>query len=193
MWLKKILSFIIKKPNMRYILFLFTLFIISCGQNSNKQKVDNTDTTVVKTDSITIPTYNFAKHDDINVFIDDLSKAIAANDRNGVAQMTEFPFTDHWKEFLTGNDVGKQQIEDLSAKNANEFTSKYDKLFIPELQNEIKNKKFRGFEKNEHVPDIINEDEYLILAEAPVNKRQYGLAIRKANGVYKIYRTAFSS
>ena len=72
------------------------------------------------------------------------------------------------------------------------FFNKFDKIFIPELQNEIKNKKFRGFEMREKDPDIIKEGEYLILAEAPVNKRQYGLAIRKTTGVYKIYRTAFS-
>lgn len=178
---------------MKNLLIIATLFFFSCNQSTNKEKKSETDSTNTSTDTTATSSYNYAKHDDINIFINDLATAISNKDKAAVAQMTEFPFTDHWPEFFAGNEAEKKNVEDLSALNATEFFNNYDKIFIPELQNEIKNKKFRAHEKNEHVTDIINEGEYLILAEAPINKRQYGLAIRKTTGVYKIYRMAFSS
>jgi hypothetical protein len=177
-----------------FIGILATWLFFACNNKSDK-KADNTDSSNLSPDTTIAvkPEYNFAGHDSINIFIDDLAKAIAANDRKGVTQMTQFPFTDHYNEFLTGNEKVDVSLEDLSAKNALEFLNKFDRLFIPELQQQIKNRNYRGFEKNEHVPDIIAEGEYLIMADAPINKRQYGLAIKKIDGKYKIYRTAFSS
>src|SRR5687767_10654211 len=177
---------------MKNLLIITTLLFFSCNQNSNKEERSETDSISTSTDTTATTSYNYARHDDINIFMNDLATAISNNDKAAVAQMTEFPFTDHWPEFFYGTVKEKKELEDLSALNATIFFNKFDKIFIPELQNEIKNKKFRGFEMREKDPDIIKEGEYLILAEAPVNKRQYGLAIRKTTGVYKIYRTAFS-
>ena len=169
------------------------LTILSCkSKDSKKEETKNSDTTLTTNPSVT-PAYNFARHDDINVFMDDLSKAAAAGDKMAIAQMTNFPFEDKWPQFVTGNEKDTSKWQSFGAVDSAEYVGKFDNLYIPYLVEAMKQKKYRGWEKNEHVPDIIEEGEYLIMAEAPINKRQYAIAIKKINGVYKIFRTAFSS
>lgn len=172
---------------------ILSMILLSCkSKDSKTEQATSTDTSTT-TNPSSMPAYNFARHDDIDVFMNDLASAASAGDKAAIARMTSFPFIDKYPQFASGNEKDSSEYESLAASDSTVFISKFDNLFIPDLINAMKLKKYRGFEKNEHVDDIIAEGEYLIMAEAPINKRQYALAIKKINGVYKIYRTAFSS
>src|SRR5687767_13977432 len=105
--------------------FIMTLvlgsMLLSCKSKDSKIKETiGSDTTVAK------GAYNFEKHGDITVFIEDLSKAEAAGDKMAIAQMTCFPFVDQWPQFATGNEKDSSGIASLAAVDLAEFIVKFD-------------------------------------------------------------------
>ncbi len=72
--------------------------------------------------------YNYTDHNDIRVFIDDLTKAVFLNDKVAIAKMFNYPFIDYW-----GNDPLNNKAKSLNCKNSSELFEKFDKIFTKEI------------------------------------------------------------
>ncbi len=191
------------KRFMRYVIIPVAVLVISCNNhNSAKEKSSKTDTiqigdTVAEIIDIPMPSphYDFEKHDDINVFMSDLAAAFVSSDSTTISGMMHFPFKDDWIRFITaGNTPLKKGTPDLNCIDSVDFLTKYRIIFAKQIATPVRNKVFRGHDKNSNgeAMDLIEEGEYVIEGEYD-GVRAYGLAIKKFNGKYKIYRTAFSS
>ena len=163
-------------------------------QNDTVGLKPSSNTTEVKPTSaneITLSNgYNFDKHNDIKIFINDLAKAVSTDDKNSIAQMINFPFVDEW------GDNSYNQSPPLGCKTANQFFEKYDKIFLTNLKNAIISKKYRAADNSDEMfSDVIENGEYLIEPKTKyVGKRPDNmLGIKKVNGKFKIYAIKFYS
>jgi len=136
--------------------------------------------------------YNFDKHNDIKVFVNDLAKAVSSGDKNSISQMINFPLIDTW-----GDNPGNQSPS-FGCKNSNQFFEKYDKIFTKGVVAAIKNKKYRAADNSDEMfEDVIENGEYLIEGDGNIDgesKRPHNmLGIKKVNGKFKVYAIKFYS
>ncbi len=133
--------------------------------------------------------YNFDKHNDIKVFMNDLAKAAGTSDKSNVAQMIKFPFVDEW-----GDNPGNQSPP-LGCKTANQLFEKYDKIFTKDMMKAISAKKYRGWVYGDLHEDVIEKGEYLIecFKDSYANRPCNMFAIKKVNGKFKIFAIKFYS
>ena len=108
---------------------LLTIIIIAamtsfmaCGPSAKEKALQAKLDSIAKQDSIAksvqIVSYDFEKHGDIKVFIDDLIKAVNSDDKNSIAQMINLPFKDEW------GDNPYNQSTPLGCKTENQFFEK---------------------------------------------------------------------
>jgi len=161
--------------------------------NNSQTKTDksiSSTTSTAKTNQTIVKTfsggYNFDKHNDIKIFIDDLAKAVSTGDKNNIAQMINFPLIDTW-----GDNPGNQSPS-LGCKNINQFFEKYDKIFTNDIIKAITNKKYREGIGGQ---DAFNKGEYGIdcFKNYYDNRPCIMFGIKKVNGKFKIYAIKFSS
>ena len=129
-------------------------------------------------------TYHYETHADFTSFWSDFQKAVAANNRDAVLQMTAIPFTDKYQEIYFDAYGGEKP---LTANTAEAFLKNYDKIMLPETILAIQNNAYRGYEYDDIVGgDAINEGEYVLEVSTPQKTRSYNLAFSKVNGVFKL-------
>ena len=124
-------------------------------------------------------TYQFEKHDDFQVFWQDLQKAVRQKDKTAVAKMLNYPFSDY-------------EHSPMIFLNETEFLAQYDELFNAKMIKLIETNSYRqGDADQEQVADTTGPDGYVI--EHENSDDGYNLVIEKVDGVYKLVRIAFYS
>ena len=172
------------KKHTRIILSIGLSFLVltSCNNSNNNKTEEASDESA---------DYNFDKHGEIAVFIDDLAKAVNNDDKNTIAQMTQFPLQDEWEGNL------EDQSTSLSCQTDKQFSEKYDKIFTPGLKKPIKAKEYRGWFNNGTGVDVIEKGEFLIDGDGNIDgeseRPRNMLGIKKIDGVFKIYAIKFYS
>lgn len=147
--------------------------------------------------------YRFDRHGDFKVFIADLRKAVAADDRAAVAKMTAQPFADFSRgsSCLPGNDPcdAQQRKQSASARNEAEAVAKYDRIVTAAVRAALKANRVRGYsrkldsgeDENGEVqaPGVIEQGEYLLENDDIHSQRVF----KRVDGVYKLQRIPFYS
>lgn len=147
--------------------------------------------------------YRYDRHGDFKVFIADLRKAVAADDRVAVAKMTARPFADfsHGSSCLPGNDPcdAQQRKQSASARDQAEVVAKYDRIVTAAVRAALKANRVRAYsrkldsgeDENGEVqaPGAIEPGEYLLENDDIHSQRVF----KRVDGVYKLQRIPFYS
>ncbi len=123
--------------------------------------------------------YQFDQHSDFTIFWHDLQLAVSTQDKQAVAKMMNFPFSDY-------------EHSPMIFQNEAEFLSQYDELFDAEMVKLIKTNQYRqGDADQSQILDAVSPEGYIIEHENSDNG--YNLVIEPVDGVYKLVRIAFYS
>ncbi|GAA0206037.1 hypothetical protein GCM10009081_21340 [Brevundimonas nasdae] len=132
-------------------------------------------------------------HARFQTFFEDFRAAVLANDREAVAAMTQFPFTD----YRPGNYCEARQACEISAasatsRNKAEFLARYDRIFTPAVIAAIRDRRLRAFQSG--VDDgegggPIVRGEHILQLDDTGDQRVFSLH----GGVYKLDRIPFYS
>ena len=138
--------------------------------------------------------YRFEQHGNFKVFFEDFRKAVLANDREAVAQMTQLPFTDFRAGYYceAGDKECTVPKDALTSRSKAEFLAKYDLIFTPEVIKAIGERKLRGHAKGENEGDSagpLAKGEYLLDLDDTNLQRVFALK----DGHYRMVRVPFYS
>ncbi|QWP77710.1 DUF1311 domain-containing protein [Lysobacter sp. K5869] len=147
--------------------------------------------------------YRYDRHGDFKIFIADLRKAVAADDRAAVAKMIAQPFADFSRgsSCLPGNDPcdEQQRKQSASARSEAEAIAKYDRIVTASVRSALKANRVRAYsrkldsgeDENGEVqaPGVIEPGEYLLENDDATQQRVF----KRVNGVYKLQRIPFYS
>jgi len=147
--------------------------------------------------------YRYDRHGDFQVFLADLRKAVAADDRAAVAKMTARPFADFspGSSCLPGNDPcdAQQRKQSASARDTAEVIAKYDRIVTAAVRAALKAGRVRAYsrkldsgeDENGEVqaPGVIEPGEYLLENDDTRSQRVF----KRVDGVYKLQRIPFYS
>lgn len=162
----------------------FFLFILTSCNNSE-------NTTISDNETEQAGEYQVEKHDDIEVFIQDLAKAVNVDDQKTVAQMTHFPLQDEW------GDYSDNQTPSLGCKTEQEFFEKYDAIFTKGIKTSISENNYRGWTDNGNGNDVIQQGEFLIEGDGNIDgeseRPHVMLGMKMIDGKFKIYAIKFYS
>lgn len=137
--------------------------------------------------------YRFERHGDFKVFFEDFRKAVLANDREAVAQMTQLPFTDFRAGYYceAGDKDCTVPKDALTSRSKAEFLAKYDLIFTPEVIKAIGERKLRGYENDDkgESPGPLAKGEYLLNPDDIDLQRVFA----SKGGRYRMVRVPFYS
>lgn len=147
--------------------------------------------------------YRYDRHGDFKIFIADLRKAVAADDRAAVAKMTAQPFADFSRgsSCLPGNDPcdAQQRKQSASARNEAETIAKYDRIVTASVRSALKANRVRAYSRKRdsgedengevQAPGAIGPGEYLLENDDRTQQRVF----KRVDGVYKLQRIPFYS
>ncbi|WP_157953007.1 hypothetical protein [Limnobaculum parvum] len=129
--------------------------------------------------SATESRYQFDQHSDFTIFWHDLQLAVSTQDKEAVAKMMSFPFSDY-------------EHSPMIFQNEAEFLAQYNELFDAEMMRLIQTNQYRqGDADQSQVLDAVSPEGYIIEHENSDNG--YNLVIEKVDGIYKLVRIAFYS
>ncbi len=173
-----------KKSTVAFLTILAGIvFLAACSSSLNNQASES------ETD--TAGNYNFDKHDNIQVFMQDLALAVEKGDKESIAGMIDFPFTDEW------GDYPDNQTFPLGCENSKQFLEKFDRIFTDGVKKAIAGQSYRGWTDNGNGTDVIAKGEYLIEGDGSIDgesdRPHVMLGIRLVSGKFKIYAVKFYS
>ena len=173
---------------------VLSIFNLVCSNNGYCYNSSIGKFEIKKTEIVfeqTINKFDFAKHNDINIFIKDLAKAVSTNDIHNVVEMMNAPLTDEY-----GGNPGNNTTS-LSCKDVSDIFEKFDRIFTKGIISAIKKLKYRGFDTKSMNGDVIKNGEFLIEGDGNIDgdspRPHIMLGIKKVNGIYKIYAIKFYS
>lgn len=147
--------------------------------------------------------YRYDRHDDFQIFLADLRKAVAADDRAAVAKMTAQPFADysHGSSCLPDSDPcdARQRKQSASARNQAEVLAQYDRIISPAVRAALKANRVRGYSKR---IDESKDENGEVQSTGPIDAGEYLLenddvfsqrVFKRVKGVYKLQRIPFYS
>lgn len=195
---------------MKKILIITSISLFACNNVEERQQEDSNTTTntfetidvdsafgsivgnkQVSTNTVSFEgtssgEYQFENHANFKLFWADFKKAVLANDKEAVAQMTLIPFRDEYQEAYYSNYGGEKP---LTANSKSEFLNMYDKIILLDTKAAVQADKYRGYlESSEDefaVEDILSKGEYVLEVETN-NGRSFNLLFKKKNGKYKL-------
>lgn len=132
-------------------------------------------------------------HARFQTFFEDFRTAVLANDRDAVAAMTQFPFTD----YRPGNYCEEGVACEISPASATsrtkaEFLARYDRIFTPAVIAGIRDRQLRAFQSGVDDGEVggpIVRGEHILQLDDAGDQRVFSLH----GGVYKLDRIPFYS
>jgi hypothetical protein len=136
--------------------------------------------------------YDFNKHYDIKIFINDLAKAVSTKDKNAIVFfMMNVPLKDEY-----GDNPGNHSPS-LGCKTTTDIYNKFDLIFTKGINSAIMKQEYRGYDTESMNGDVIENGEFLIEGDYKIDgdssRPHIMLGIKKVNGIYKIYAIKFYS
>lgn len=135
-----------------------------------------------------------AAHADFKRFFEDFRTAVLANDREAVAAMTDFPFTDYRAGYYC--EPGQQDCtvpaDALTSPDKASFLAKYDLIFTTDVIAAIRERKLRAYSKaadGGEAPGPLKPREWLLNLDDFGSQRVFAIE----HGVYKLSRVPFYS
>ena len=124
-------------------------------------------------------------HARFQTFFEDFRAAVLANDREAVASMTQFPFTDYRADCVVSP-------ASATSRNKAEFLARYDRIFTPAVIAAIRDRRLRAFQSGVDDGEVggpIVRGEHILQLDDTGDQRVFSLH----GGVYKLNRIPFYS
>lgn len=135
-----------------------------------------------------------AAHARFDRFFEDFRRAVLANDREAVADMTRFPFIDYRAGYYCEPGVADCVVPEdaLTANDRAAFLARYDQIITPKVVAALRERRLRGFLHgidDGEAPGPIRAGEQLLDADDVDDQRVFA----RHGGLYKLDRVPFYS